>query len=126
MSKTFTIESLGCRTNQYESQALKRQLKALGFVEARHGEVVELCIINSCSVTHNAQNSSKRRVRSLIKKYPHARVVVTGCIADVDGVRAIEGVSDVFAKKDKFYPAMPFLTAGCFFGLLIAWISTLF
>ncbi len=92
---------LGCRTNQYELQAIKTQLEALGFVEAAVGESAELCLIHTCAVTEAAESSSRHAIRSLASHHPGARVVVTGCLASRDPytLRSIEGVTDVLAGK---------------------------
>ena len=56
--KTFKIATLGCRTNQYESQAYRDQLLALGYREAKEEEAADLCIVNTCTVTAAADSSS--------------------------------------------------------------------
>lgn len=99
--KRFACTVLGCRTNQYELQATKTQLEALGFVEAAEGERADLCIIHTCAVTEAAESSSRHAIRSLVARHPGARIAVTGCLAtrDSEGMRSIEGVTDVIAGK---------------------------
>jgi threonylcarbamoyladenosine tRNA methylthiotransferase MtaB len=80
--KTFKIATLGCRTNQYESQAYADQLRALGYEEAGEGEEAELCIVNTCTVTESADSHSRHQIRSLMRHHPGARLVVTGCAAE--------------------------------------------
>ncbi len=77
--KRFRIATLGCRTNQYESQAYRSQLEALGYVEAKEGESADLCIVNTCTVTVGADKDSRQQIRRLVRENPDAQVAVTGC-----------------------------------------------
>lgn len=79
--KTFKIVTLGCRTNQYETQAYSDQLKEMGYSIADEGEA-DLCIVNTCTVTESADSSSRHAIRQLKRENPHAKVVVTGCYAE--------------------------------------------
>jgi threonylcarbamoyladenosine tRNA methylthiotransferase MtaB len=76
--KKFKVVTLGCRTNQYESQAYSDQLRALGYTPAQGEEEAELCIVNTCTVTQSADSSSRHQIRHLAKQNPGARIVVTG------------------------------------------------
>lgn len=103
--KTFKVVTLGCRTNQYESQAYSDQLKAAGYEEARDGETAEVCIVNTCTVTESADSASRHAIRDLTRKHPGAKLVVTGCMAESkpEQIRSIEGVSSIVpnAKKEE-------------------------
>ena len=101
--KRFRLATLGCRTNQYETQALRDQLLHLGYEEATEGEKADLCIVNTCTVTESADRSSRHQVRQLIKQNEGAEVVVTGCFADrrPDLIEKIGGVSKVVTNKAK-------------------------
>lgn len=80
--KKYKIVTLGCRTNQYESQAYSDQLKSLGFVEASSADEANVCIVNTCTVTQSADSSSRHAIRELARKHPRAKLVVTGCFAE--------------------------------------------
>jgi len=80
--KKFKVITLGCRTNQYESEAYANQLRKLGYSSAEESEEADLCIVNTCTVTDNAENTSRREIRALLKKNPSAKIVVTGCMAE--------------------------------------------
>lgn len=80
--KKFRVATLGCRTNQYESQGYTDQLRKMGYVPAVDGEEADLCIVNTCTVTEGADSSSRHEVRSLLRAHPNAKVVVTGCMAE--------------------------------------------
>lgn len=101
--KRFRLATLGCRTNQYETQAYRDQLLQLGFVEAKEGEEADLCIVNTCTVTESADRSSRHQIRQLKRQNQNAQVVVTGCLAErrPDLVHKIGGVSAVIPNKEK-------------------------
>lgn len=103
MTKKFRLATLGCRTNQYESQGYRDQLLALGYQEAAPGEAADLCIVNTCTVTQSADSASRHQIRSLVRENPGAEVVVTGCLAEnkPELISKIGGVSRVFPNKTK-------------------------
>jgi len=102
-TKKFRLATLGCRTNQYETQAYRDQLLAMGFQEAQEGEKADLCIVNTCTVTEGADRSSRLQIRQFVREHPEAQVVVTGCMAerDPEQILALGGVSRVVSNKDK-------------------------
>lgn len=101
--KKFRIATLGCRTNQYESQAFQTQLEVAGYIQAEEDEEADLCIVNTCTVTESADSSSRHQIRQLAKSNSNARLVITGCSAErqPEAIAAIEGVTDVISNKDK-------------------------
>jgi threonylcarbamoyladenosine tRNA methylthiotransferase MtaB len=101
--KKFKVATLGCRTNQYESQAYSDQLHQLGYAPAEEGEEAELCIVNTCTVTESADSSSRRQIRLLARQNPGARIIVTGCLAErhPDALRSLPGVDLVVSNKEK-------------------------
>ena len=78
---TFWIYTLGCKVNQYESQYVREGLQRLGFQEATPGEKVDLCIVNTCTVTAESDLKSRKVIRQLARRHPEARIVVMGCYA---------------------------------------------
>ncbi len=80
--KTFSVSTLGCRTNQYESSAYSNQLEKMGYTRVKEGDVANLCIINTCTVTKSADQRSKAKIAQEIKKHPGAKIVVTGCLVE--------------------------------------------
>lgn len=103
MNKKFKITTLGCRTNQYESQAYQDQLKGMGYTLAQEGETADVCIVNTCTVTDSADSHSRHAIRQLARDNPGSKLVVTGCFAErnPDAIRQIEGVSHIVSNKDK-------------------------
>jgi threonylcarbamoyladenosine tRNA methylthiotransferase MtaB len=99
--KKFKIVTLGCRTNQYESQSYADQLKAMGYVQAGEGEAAELCIVNTCTVTESADSSSRHQVRALLRENPGARVAVTGCMAESAPETLVQMGVQVVPNKEK-------------------------
>ncbi len=103
IEKKFKIVSLGCRTNQYESQAYHDQLIALGYTAAHEDEKAEICIVNTCTVTESADSSSRHAIRQLARENGGAKLLVTGCFAERQPqvVGQIEGVTHVVSNRDK-------------------------
>lgn len=103
VNKKFKIITLGCRTNQYESQAYHDQLKALGYSAAEEGEQADVCIVNTCTVTESADSSSRHEIRQLARQHQGSKLIVTGCFAErqPEIVGKIEGVTHVVSNKEK-------------------------
>ena len=94
---------MGCRTNQYETQGYRDQLLAIGYLEALEGEEADLCIVNTCTVTESADQTSRHQIRKLIRQNPNGKVVVTGCLAErrPDLIHQIGGVTRVVPNQEK-------------------------
>ena len=101
--KTFYIESLGCKVNQYESDGIAAQLEAQGFSRAGKGLPADICIVNTCAVTSRAGMQSRQETRKLIREHPDATVIVTGCHAQTDPeqFKKISGVNLIVCHQDK-------------------------
>jgi threonylcarbamoyladenosine tRNA methylthiotransferase MtaB len=101
--KKFKVATLGCRTNQYESQAYVDQLLAMGYAEAKEGEAADLCIVNTCTVTQSADSHSRTQIRQFSRENPAAKVIVTGCLAErlPEEIGAIQGVTQVISNQQK-------------------------
>jgi len=99
----FKIHTLGCRTNQYESQAYADQLKQMGYSQAAGDETADVCIVNTCTVTESADSQSRYEIRHLARQNPGSKLVVTGCAAErqPDIIKNIDGVTHVVPNKDK-------------------------
>ncbi|MHC4572457.1 MAG: hypothetical protein ACYS0C_10335 [Planctomycetota bacterium] len=82
--KTFAINTLGCKVNQYESQQIRELLERLGLVEVEAPESEpDLTIINTCCVTHTASAKSRQYIRKAQKLSPDAVIVACGCLPTV-------------------------------------------
>ena len=95
--------TLGCKLNFSETSTFARLLSQMGITEAKEGDEVDLCLINTCSVTDVADHKCRQAIHRLVRKYPHAFVVVTGCYAQLEPeeVSAIEGVDLVLGSNEK-------------------------
>ena len=85
------LESLGCRLNIAELEHIARQLLAAGHSVVGPGETADVCILNTCAVTHIAARKSRQSIRQLRQALPAARLIATGCFAtlEADQVRAL-------------------------------------
>ncbi|MBI5274484.1 MAG: tRNA (N(6)-L-threonylcarbamoyladenosine(37)-C(2))-methylthiotransferase MtaB [Chlamydiales bacterium] len=101
--KKFLISTLGCRTNQYESQAYRDQLLSLGFEESTNNHDADICIVNTCTVTESADQKSKYQIKQLHKQHPQAKIYVTGCLAERerDLLATFGGVDKVIPNLEK-------------------------
>ncbi len=79
----FSIATLGCKVNQFETAAMIEQLQAAGWQQVPFGEPAELCLINSCTVTAKSDAETRRLIRRARRSNPLARIVATGCSAQV-------------------------------------------
>jgi len=81
--KTFSINTLGCKVNQYESQQIRQLLEQFGLSQAETARKPDLVVINTCCVTHTASAKSRQRIRKAQKLSPDAVIVVSGCLPTV-------------------------------------------
>ena len=100
-SKKFKIITLGCRVNQFESDAIAASLINTGW-DADNSQV-KFCVINTCTVTGKGAAQSRQAIRKAIRKYPQAIILVTGCYAqtEIEKVRAISGVHYIVGHAGK-------------------------
>ena len=82
---TFVIETLGCKVNQYESQAMAALLEARGHVPCPAGETADCVIVNTCAVTGESGRKSRQAVRRLQREHPGAFTAVCGCYSQIAG-----------------------------------------
>ena len=104
MSKTVALHTLGCKLNFSETTALGRMLEQAGYTQKSFDEEADLYVINTCSVTENADKECRMLVRRIQKKAPEAMVVVTGCYAQLKPkeIASIPGVNLVLGAGEKF------------------------
>lgn len=81
MTKTFFIKTFGCRVNQVESQAILEQFLRAGAKPAESFETADICVLNTCTVTHQADKDVEKQIRQILRRNPAARLVLTGCYA---------------------------------------------
>ena len=101
---TFSIKTLGCKVNQFESETLEQTLIDLGCRSTNMEQGADICIVNTCTVTQKASMQSRQAIRQAIRSNPGARIVVTGCYAQTEpeAIQRIAGVHDIVGHADKF------------------------
>ena len=98
----YIITTLGCKVNQYETQAMETMLQERGHAPAAEGERADAVIINTCAVTAESGRKSRQAVRHLETAHPEAAVVVCGCWSQISADEAKEiGADVVFGSGDK-------------------------
>ena len=105
---SFSIFTLGCKVNQFESETVAHELKQAGFHRTGKNrkpgdEGSDTCIINTCTVTQKASMQSRQAIRQAIRANPGAKIIVTGCLAqtDPDDIRQIKGVHKIVGHAEK-------------------------
>ena len=95
--------TLGCKLNFAETGSIAEAMAGRGIARVQPGEVPDFCIVNSCSVTQEADRKCRHLIRQLHSRYPSAQIIVTGCYAQLQPVEvaAQPGVSMVVGINDK-------------------------
>ena len=81
--KKAVYYTLGCKLNFSETATIERQLQDAGIRTAKRGEVADICVVNSCAVTQEAEKKCRQAIHKLVRQHPGAFVVVTGCYAQL-------------------------------------------
>ena len=108
---SVSIETLGCKVNLFESEYISSQLQSRPRANIdSHGK--DLCIINTCTVTREADRQSRQAIRRVIRKNPDSTIIVTGCYAEMqpDECASIPGVDYVVPGSRKLQ--IPHLISG--------------
>ncbi len=104
ISKTVAFHTLGCKLNFAETSTLSRMLEQEGFAKRPFDSIADVYVINTCSVTENADKECRQLVRRIQRKSPESLVVITGCYAQLKPkeIAAIKGVDLVLGAAEKF------------------------
>jgi threonylcarbamoyladenosine tRNA methylthiotransferase MtaB len=99
---TFHVENFGCRATQADGAALERQFEARGLAPAAAAEA-DLVVMNTCTVTHSADQDARAAIRRVQRQNPLAKIIVTGCYAQraPEEIAALPGVSAVIGNSHK-------------------------
>ena len=102
--RTIALHTLGCKLNFSETSTMGRMLEKEGFVKREFDEPADVYVINTCSVTENADKECRQLVRRIQKQNADAVVVITGCYAQLkpEEIAAIPGVDLVLGAAEKF------------------------
>lgn len=119
---TFHVENFGCRATQADGAALERQFESRGLNRAEIGSA-DVVVLNTCTVTHSADQDARAAIRRVRRNNPEAKIVVTGCYAQraPEEIAALAGVSAVIGNSHKhrlaelLLPVLPSspATGGC-------------
>ena len=104
MPKTVAFHTLGCKLNFSETSTLSRMLENEGFEKTSFDGLADVYVINTCSVTDNADKECRQLVRRIQRKSPESLVVITGCYAQLKPkeIASIPGVDLVLGAAEKF------------------------
>ncbi len=102
--KTVAFHTLGCKLNYSETSTLSRMLEVEGFEKKDFADIADVYVINTCSVTDNADKECRQLVRRINRKAPESLVVITGCYAQLKPkeIAEIPGVNLVLGAAEKF------------------------
>src|SRR5271165_7189598 len=100
---TFFVQNFGCRATQADGAALEAQLAERGLAEADGRENADLVILNTCTVTSEADRDARSAIRRVHRENPSARILVTGCYAQraPEELAAMPGVEWVVGNSHK-------------------------
>ncbi len=103
-SRTVAFHTLGCKLNFSETSSLSRMLEVEGFEKKGFDDLADVYVINTCSVTDNADKECRHLVRRIQRKAPESLVVITGCYAQLKPreIASIPGVDLVLGAAEKF------------------------
>src|SRR5215510_431872 len=103
-SRTVAFHTLGCKLNFSETSTLSRLMEKEGFIKKEFDDLADVYVINTCSVTDNADKECRQLVRRIQRKAPESLVVITGCYAQLKPkeISEIPGVDLVLGAAEKF------------------------
>jgi threonylcarbamoyladenosine tRNA methylthiotransferase MtaB len=101
--RKIAFHTLGCKVNQVETEQMIEEFTRRGYQVVEFGDPVDVCIINTCTVTHISDRKSRAMIRRAVRANPDALVVATGCVAQVDAgqLAKIEGIGMIVGNHDK-------------------------
>src|SRR5437764_11459634 len=91
---TFAVATLGYKVNQADSEAISEQMSTAGFVQRDFSDIADIYIVNTCTVTHLGDRSSRQLISQARRRHPDALLVVTGCYAELNP-KAVAALPDV-------------------------------
>ncbi len=102
--KRVAFHTLGCKLNFSEMSTISRDIIESGFKKVNYQEIADIYVLNTCSVTENADKEAKKLIRQAKRKNPKSSIVVIGCYAQLKPaeIAAIDGVDMVLGSDEKF------------------------
>ncbi len=104
MNKTVSFHTLGCKLNYSETSTIAEEFVKNGFSKLEFNEKADVYVINTCTVTENAEKDCRQIVRRALRQNPEAYIIVTGCYAQLraEEIAKIKGVDAVLGSSEKF------------------------
>ena len=84
LARSYRVLTLGCKLNQFDSASIEGQLRRRGFALAAQDAPAGVFVVNTCTVTENADREARQLVRRARRENPGCRLIVTGCYAELD------------------------------------------
>ena len=102
--KRIAFHTLGCKVNYSETSSISRDIIKSGFEQVNYKDLADIYVLNTCSVTENANKDARKFVRTVRRKSPNATIAVIGCYAQLkpDEIGEIEGIDIVLGAEEKF------------------------
>ncbi|MBC8345526.1 MAG: tRNA (N(6)-L-threonylcarbamoyladenosine(37)-C(2))-methylthiotransferase MtaB [Candidatus Marinimicrobia bacterium] len=103
-TKRVAFHTLGCKLNFSETATISRDFLRHGFEQVNYKDEVDIYVLNTCSVTENADKEARKLIRQAKRKNPNASIAVIGCYAQLkpEEIKSIDGVSVVLGAEEKF------------------------
>ena len=104
MNKSVAFYTLGCKLNYSETSTISEEFLNNGYLKREFNDRADVYVINTCTVTENAEKDCRKIVRKALISNPNAYVIVTGCYAQLraEEISKIEGVDAVLGSNEKF------------------------
>ena len=102
--KRIAFHTLGCKVNYSETSSISRDIIKSGFEQVNYKDLADIYVLNTCSVTENANKDARKFVRTVRRKNPNATIAVIGCYAQLKPyeIGEIEGIDIVLGAEEKF------------------------
>ncbi|MCK5446581.1 MAG: hypothetical protein KAJ43_00495, partial [Gemmatimonadetes bacterium] len=102
MATSVWYHTFGCKANQYDTERMRQELESRGARTSDSPESAETAVLNTCTVTDQADLAARRLIRKLRRRHPDLRIVVVGCSSALkeDGYRAMPQVNGVVRGHD--------------------------
>ena len=104
MLKTVSFHTVGCKLNYCETSSIARQFVERGYTIKKFGEPTDVFVLNTCTVTHNADKDCRQLIRRIVRNNPETFVIAVGCYSQLQSneIAKIEGVDLILGAHEKF------------------------
>jgi len=105
--KTVKFITLGCKVNQFDTQSIRERFLGAGYSEIDNGKPADIYLINTCTVTHRADSDSLNLIRKAKRENSRAKIIVTGCLTELDEDLIRQAAAKVIIVKNKDKEKLP-------------------